>query len=405
MGNIFADTEIDRNLLRKKSNFSRILDLLRKQGALSKLDIAKLTRMNTSSVGTLVDELIREGYINEIGPGSSTGGRRPVLLELNPHACYIIGVDFEATSIMAVLVNFGAQIIKERKASINPKDDKLTIVRKINDTIRSVIEKDKEKIIGIGVGVPGIVDTKKGIGLYYNGLPNWKDVPIRDFIQMEFSLPTYLEKNIRSMALAERYFGVGKNYNNFICLGVRSGMALGIIIDGKLYKGSSETAGEIAHFVVESNGPKCQCGQKGCLQIYSSGKGILERIRKAKGELKDISIKNKIEKEKSVSLWEIVRAARNGDRLCQGLLKEAMQYIGKAVAEIVDVINPELIIVAGGLTLAGKEYFTLMEEEIKRKSVNMATRALRIEKSQLGEYAGAYGAAAAVLMEKVGAPY
>lgn len=382
-----------------------ILHVIRHGRSISKFDIVKKTQLNKTTVGTVIEDLIHRGLVKEVDLGESCGGRKPVLLGLNPEAGYAIGVDFEATSIRTVLVNFVGDIVSTVVGKIEYKDRKLTIVKKIIDTIHELIKKsgiDSDNILGIGIGVPGIVDSTKGISVSYYTLPYWQDVNIGDLVRYEFGLPTYIEKNIRTMALAEKWFGQGHDINNFICVGLRSGMGLGIIIDGKLFRGSSEAAGEIGHVTFNRTGPRCRCGNKGCLQEYVSGRAILSKFQKQlkKGRRSDIErlINGNIN---NITLEMIIQAAREKDDLALEIINESAEYLGINVANIINLFNPELVILAGFLVDAGDLILKQIRKTVEERALEVSRQNLRIELSELGDNISALGASVLILCENM----
>lgn len=381
----------------------QILNIIRRSGAVSRHDIAKVTHLSKGTVGEAVDDLLHRGFIREIGLGESSGGRKPVLLELKPEAAYAIGVDFEATSIMAVVVDFTGNLIASVKGKIETEDDKLTIVRKIIESIHQVIDKSgisTEKMLGIGLGVPGLIDSRKGISISYYSLPGWRDVHIGDLVRLEFELPTYIEKNMRTMALAEKWFGQARNVDNMICLGVRSGIGLGVVVDGKLFRGVSESAGEIGHMTVDRTGPKCMCGNRGCLQELASGRAIVARIKKRMKNGESSKIDKLVKGNwKKITPEIVIQAAKSGDGIALEIAKETGEYLGLAIANIINLFNPELIILAGNLVSAGELILSRIRETVEERALEVPRKVVRITLSELGDNIGALGAAALIMCE------
>ena len=382
-----------------------ILNLIRHNGSISKFDIAKATHLSKTTVGYIIDKLIERGLIKEKRLGESSGGRRPVLVELNSEVGYAIGLDFEANHIWSVMVNFKGEIIASAQGKIMAEDDKLTIVKKIIDTIHKVIDKSKienNKILGIGIGAPGLIDSKRGISISYYTLPNWRDVYIGDLVRYEFELPIYIEKNIRTMALAEKRFGRARNVDNMICIGVRSGMGLGIVINGTLFKGVSESAGEIGHITVDKTGPKCRCGNRGCLQELASGHAIIRRLRKQLKNGRSSKVDRMVGRDwERITLEEIIQAAKEGDELALDILAETGDYIGIALANVINLFNPELIILAGYLVEMGDLVLEPIKKTVKERALEVSQKNLRIELSELGDSISALGASALILSENI----
>jgi glucokinase-like ROK family protein len=400
--------------MRKTARELQILNTIRRSGRVSRYSIAKTVHLSKGTVGEVTDSLLHKGFIREIGLGESSGGRKPVLLELEPGAAYVVGVDFEATSIMAVVLDFSGNLIASAKGKIETDDDKLTIVRKIIETIHQVIDKSgvsTGKMLGIGLGVPGLIDSRKGISISYYSIPGWRDVHIGDLVRLEFGLPTYIDKNIRTMALAEKWFGQARGVDNMVCLGVRSGIGLGIIVDGRLFRGVSESAGEIGHITVDRTGPKCMCGNRGCLQALASGQAIVARMRKRmknggtldvdKGLISPLSPLNKGGRGdwEKITPQVVIQAAKSGDSVALEIMKETGDYLGLAVADVINLFNPELIVFAGSLVGAGELILDRIRKTVEERALEVPRRAVRIVLSELGDNIGAIGAGALVMCE------
>lgn len=211
---------------------------------------------------------------------------------------------------------------------------------------------------------------------------------------MELNKPLYIERNVYTMALAEKWFGLGRKHSNFMCLAIRSGVCAGVVIHNQLYRGASESAGEIGHITVERNGPRCSCGNRGCLQQLVTSPAIVERARK-----KMNSTKTSL-KEDKLSLERIIEEAKKGDSLCLGVLKEAGEYIGLAVSQLIDFFNPQLIIIAGSFVKAGELVLEPIRETVGRRALEVPRMVVRIAFSELGDDIGALGAANLVLQER-----
>jgi len=352
----------------------------------------------------MAEVLIDRGIIEETGFGDSSGGRKPALLAIKPDAAYAVGIDFEATSIMAVVVDLAGNCVSSSRGKIETTDDKLVIVRKIIKTIHSAIKSSDippQKILGMGIGVPGLIDSSRGISVSYYSLPGWHDVHIRDLVRIEFNLPVHIEKNIRTMALAEKWFGQGKRTQNMICLAVRSGIGLGIVMNRKLFRGISESAGEIGHITVDKTGARCMCGNKGCLQTIASGRAIVDRMKKRMRNGEKSMVEDLVGGDRErITVRTVIAAARKGDKIATRIIVEAGEALGIATANIVNLFNPELIVIAGHLVPAGKLVLDPIINAVENRALEVPRKAVKIVFSNLGENIGAIGASALVICER-----
>jgi len=379
------------------------LNLVRHHRVVSKNDLAALTGLSKTTIGTMTDELLAEGFIKEVRPGESIGGRPPVLLELDAEKAYAVGLDFEATTIRSVLVNFKGEIVASIQTGIETADEKATVVRKIMDTLHRLLDPPsvpRDKVLGVGIGAPGFIDSRRGIAVSYYSPQNWQDVNLGDLVRYEFGLPVFVDKNIRTMALAEKRFGQARDVDNMICIGIRSGMGLGIVIDGSLFRGVTETAGEIGHITIDRTGPKCRCGNRGCLQELASGRAIIRRLVGQLKKGRDSKVNELVGGDwDKITLGPIIQAAKAGDGLALETLRETGDYLGIALANVVNLFNPELIILAGGLVEAGDLVLDQIRSVVEERALEFSLKRLRIVASELGDTIAALGASALVLSE------
>ena len=247
----------------KQLNVSAVLKVIKDNGSLSRAEIAKLTGLTPASVTNITKFLIEDNFLIESKIGESSGGRPPIILEFNPNARYVIGVGIGVGVIDVVITNLSANIIIKKTMRIeDERDDYDLVFRKLVNLINEVIQTskiDKEKILGVGVALHGIVDARTGISihaLYYG----WKNINIKEKLEEELGLTVYVDNDVRAMALGESWFGATKDIANFVTLNISNGIGAGIIINNTPYYGVNFSAGEIGHIVVEADGDKCNCG-------------------------------------------------------------------------------------------------------------------------------------------------
>ncbi len=221
-----------------------LLKKLREHGPVSRIDLARQMRLAPSTVGIYVRRLIDDGFLTEGKQATRDLGRPAVMLDLNPAGGSFVGVDIEARNIYAVSVDFAQQTLKQVHFELRPADATVaTVLRRIEEAVDEVRVADR-RMLGLGLGVPGTVDAKRGVALHYEHIAGWNDVQIRDRLTARFGVPVHVENNIRSLAMAERWFGAGRGVGNFLCIGIRSGFGVGIVVDGRLCRGAANAAGE-----------------------------------------------------------------------------------------------------------------------------------------------------------------
>jgi glucokinase len=312
---------------------------------------------------------------------------------------YSIGVDLGGTNIVSTVVNYQGKIVSRLKVQTLAERGKESTIKRIVETIHENIVQStiaSGDIIGIGIGAPGPLDVKKGIINFAPNLPGWRDVPLRKILEDEFNMKVVLENDANAAAWGERCFGAGQGVNNLVCFTLGTGIGGGIIINGKIYHGNNYGAAELGHMTVNKDGPRCNCGNYGCLEAYSSATGIKNRI---KNRIKE-GMKSKFldfDEDKlfeSLRLKSIFEAARKGDRLTKDIVEEAISYLGIAIANIINILNPEMVVLVGGITNEGNKLLIPLGEEVKKRALYSNYKSLKIVIGKLAGNAGVLGAAA-----------
>ena len=313
---------------------------------------------------------------------------------------YSIGVDLGGTNISSAIINRQGEIASSLKIrTLAEKGKEATIKRIIkaiyNNIAQSTIAADD--IIGIGIGAPGPLDIKRGIINFAPNLPGWRDVPLQKILEDEFNMKIVLENDANAAAWGERCFGAGQGVNNLVCFTLGTGIGGGIIIDGKIYHGNNYGAGELGHMTVNKDGPRCNCGNYGCLEAYSSAIGIKNRIKNRiqegiKSEFLNFDGDDQL--FKSLRLKSIFEAARKGDSLTSDIIEEAISYLGIAIANMANILNPEMVILVGGITNEGDKLLIPLRKEVKKRAFYSNSKSLKIVIGKLAGNAGVLGAAA-----------
>lgn len=228
---------------------AEMLRRVRAHGGLSRMQLARELKLAPSTAGTYADRLVRKGFLRETATtGRETAGRPPTSLVPNPDGGRFIGVDFEARNLMATVVDFSQQPLRQVHKTLRPTDSAAQILVKIEQAIDEMMARDSRPVLGIGVGVPGTIDPVTNVAVRYDFIKGWTNVPLGTRLGKRFGVPVFLENNIRSMALAELWFGAGRGLRNFVCIGIRSGIAAGVVVNGQLLQGAQHRAGEIGHW-------------------------------------------------------------------------------------------------------------------------------------------------------------
>jgi len=313
---------------------------------------------------------------------------------------YSIGVDLGGTNIVSAIVNFQGKIVNRLKVPTLAERGKEATIKRIIETIHKNIVQSTiapGDIIGIGIGAPGPLNIKKGIINFAPNLPGWRDVPLKKILEDEFYMKVVLENDANAAAWGERCFGAGQGVNNLVCFTLGTGIGGGIIIDGKIYHGNNYGAAELGHMTVNKDGPLCNCGNYGCLEAYSSATGIKNRIKnRIKEGIKSefLNFDSDDELLESLRLKSIFEAARKGDRLTSDIIEEAISYLGIAIANIANILNPEMVVLVGGITNEGDKLLIPLTKEVKKRAFYSNYKSLKIVIGKLAGNAGVLGAAA-----------
>ena len=373
----------------RKLNKSIVFNFIKDHGPVSRAEIAKQTSLNKATVSSLVEELIHENFVREIGTGKSSGGRRPVLLLFNGDAGSVIGVDLGVHYISILLTNLNSEVLWSKETAISPEQSPEEIIDTLVSLIQQAVQlapQTTHGILGIGVGVPGIVDYKNGSVLLAPNL-NWRKTPLKRILEEHTKLPVYLDNEANMAALGEKMFGAGNGYDHMAYISSGIGIGVGLILNDELYRGAIGYAGEMGHMTIERNGLKCPCGNRGCWEMYASEKAFYMRM-KEDYRLADVS---------RTSFYDYVNEANRGNDRVIANLNETGEYLGIGVANIVNTFNPNLVVIGNTLAAGGKWIFNPIEKTLATRALHFSTEHVKVVRSQLGDRACAIGSVSSIL--------
>lgn len=303
---------------------------------------------------------------------------------------YVIAVDLGATNIRTALVTSAGKIVERKEQRTKVAQGYKVVIHQIKELIWDMIKKarvDLQQIRGIGVGSPGPLNTKTGVIIDTPNL-GWKNVGLKDAIEDEFRLPTYVDNDGNLAALGEKWLGAGKEVENLVCLTLGSGIGGGIISQGEIFHGSNDAAGELGHIIVEPEGLKCGCGNYGCMEAYAAGPSMVKRTILAIKEGR----KTQLGTADEISPALIYQAALQKDELASQIIKDTGRYLGIGIVSIVNVLNPELIIIGGRVSQMGEMLLNYIKEEVTKRAYLLPAKNISIVLAQLGDDAGIIGA-------------
>lgn len=306
-----------------------------------------------------------------------------------------IGIDLGGTKLYTAIGNSSGEILNEVILPTEANKGYEQIVNKMKDSIRKVMEGiDKSKIKAIGLGSPGPLDVKNGIISEPVNLP-FSNYPIVDELSKEFGFKTFLDNDANVATLAEYMFGAGKGTENMVYVTVSTGVGGGAILNGKIYRGSTSNALEVGHTTINMSGRRCGCGNNGCVEAVSSGTAIMKVAKDALESRVKTSLKN----YDIVTSKEVFMEASKGDKVSIEILENALSYLGAAIANYANILDPEVIVIGGGISGAGDIVFEIVNREMEKRCLTPIYENCKIKKSYLGSKTGVLGAIALALME------
>ena len=369
-----------------------ILGLCINDGDYSIADLSKELGTSIPTITKLVGELIDEGFLEDMGKQGTNGGRRPSIYGLNPYAGYFVGIDVRRNDISIAVTNFKGQTIDLQEDMPFVLENSVASLKALCKCILDHLKKidiDKDKVRAYGVNLSGRVNNETGYCFtYFIG----EDRPIASLLEDELQTPVFVENDSRAMTYGEYICGVANNEKNMLFLNVAWGLGMGMIIDGKLSYGKSGFSGEIGHFPLLDNDQICQCGKTGCLETGASGSALHRIIMEKLREGRSSSLSDKFNANEEITLEANMAAVEEEDVLAIETVEEIGSTLGRAIAGLINLFNPELVVI-GGRVSAAKEYLLLpIKSAIQKHSLNMINKDTTIKFSKLGKKAGPIGA-------------
>lgn len=386
--------------LMKRINRSLLLEAIWSQGPVSRADLAKSMRLSPATVSAIIDQLIKEGLVFEQGLGESQGGRRPVLLSLNPNARTVVAVYVSVDGIQAALTNLHGAVLRQASFPIDLTSAQ-SALQGIEAAVASLLPDAQTlgaPVLGIGVACPGLIDRHRGVLRYSTSLGQ-EQLAIGPTLEQKFGLLTVVDNDQNAAALAELHVGVGQGHSNFVYISVDSGIGAGIVIDGSLYGGSLGAAGEFGHITVDVNGPPCRCGNRGCLGVLAGGAAMLSQAVRMVQQRADTALADYCNSDIGrLRIEHVMRGVREKDRVAVSIFEMAMEYLGAGVASLVNLMAPELIILGGSVVRqSGSRVIDSVSSAVHQRALRAHCDHIRIVSASEGPNSGLIGAALLVI--------
>jgi predicted NBD/HSP70 family sugar kinase len=386
----------NRDLIRA-INRSTILNAIKTHGAIPRAEIARITGLSPATLTGITAELIQDDLVFEKESGDSSGGRRPIMLAINPRGGFVVGIKLMEDHAVGALTDLEATLLCKQSYTFNDRSPAAVakVLGALVSELLSLADVPAQKLIGIGIGLAGIIDSGQGL-VRISPFFGWQDVPLRELIQSHVDVPVYLDNDVNTLAFAEKWFGAGRGLNDFLVVTFGRGIGLGIVVNSQFYHGARGGAGELGHTVVQPGGKLCACGKHGCLEMYASEPAMLQQAEEAFQEGKLSRLPQ--------SPDELVALAFAGEPAAQAILARAGQLLGQSIANLENILNPQRIIITGEGVRAGSWLFEPMRVAIEEHTMPGLRQADSVIIEPLGDDAWARGAASLVLHELFESP-
>ncbi len=377
----------------KNLNKHAVVDLIRfTAGGISRIELSRQMNLTRAAITAIVSDLQNAGLVREI-ESHYPSGRRPIVLEINPERGHVVGIDMGATHVTILVTDFSARVVREIDEPLDINEGPTVCLPRVETLVHKILEDAGlgiKDISAIGAGVPGPVVA--GVGVMGPPImPGWDGYPIRDDLEKRYGVPVSLSNDAELGAIGEWAYGAGRGERDLAYIKVGTGIGAGLLLDGQIYRGANGSSGEIGHITIEENGPVCTCGNRGCLEALAGGRAIANRaIQEVNSGRR--TLLTEISPVSQIRSRDVIAAARRGDLVSQQIVSEAGVHLGTALASLVNLFNPSMVVVGGGVAQIGDLLLEPIRETVHQRSLLPASRSVRITSALLGRRSSAMGA-------------
>jgi len=359
----------------KELNTFLILKTIRDRKNISRADIAKLTGLTPATVTNITSDLLNHKIISETKLGESNGGRKPVLLEFNSSQYNVIGVVIAKHKITVSLTDLDSNLISQKSKKISSDITPENAIDIIITNIDGILKSANKSVLGIGISMEGFVDEKNGICVLCSNF-GWENIDIKSKIVKRFSLPVFVNNDVKALTLGEKFFGFAKNSSDFVHLYIGYGIGASLVSNGHIYRGASNYAMEIGHSTLDINGPLCSCGNRGCFEALASGSALIKEVIEKGYDKKYFA-------GEQITTDRIIEKIKEGNKDLEELVKKLAYYIGIGLANIINIFNPPLIIVNGFICKTDESMINQILSQVRKNSLKNMINDVNITFSKL----------------------
>jgi len=396
LGNQKLETYKDHSLI------DYVLRVIWREHKISRAEIARKLGLSRSTVTEIVKELINTDFVLEIGSGDSSGGRRPILLEFQDNAKFILGIDIGATHIAVAVTNLRGklQLWKEEKYQVRDDPDGTweSVINLCKECIKE-FSLNPKMLMCIGVAFPSPVDPSNPKTLSEGIIPGWHGESGIEKLLLHFNVPIFVDNDANLGALAEHWWGAGRGIDDLVYIKLANGIGAGFILGGEIYRGSNGIAGEMSHMSIDGKGNQCGCGLKGCLATYLASWALEARTMELTEQFPDSPLCNIYPKIRMIE-----EAAIEGDELALKVVEEASNHLTVAITSLINMINPTIVVIGGSLTRLGDILLGPIREIVNKSNLVISVEPSQLKTAELGTKATAIGAATLALEETFAEP-
>ena len=356
-----------------------------------------------SKANALAAGLIEQGLLEETGLQASSGGRRPETLQLAQGLGAVIGVDLGATSLDIAVLRPDLGLVARHAEDADVRAGPGVVLARVRDVMRELLAANgisPKKVIGIGMGVPGPVDFASAQLVNPPLMPEWDSFSIRDYLGEAFAAPVFVDNDVNLMALGELW-RLQRSLQNFMVIKVGTGIGCGIVCHGEVYRGANGSAGDVGHICVDQAGPRCHCGNFGCVEAMAAAPAITRLATEAAEAGESRALAELLKANGRLSAVDVGQASRNGDAAANAIIQRAGSLIGQMLASVVNFFNPSHVFIGGGVTQIGPLFLASVRQSVYHRSLALSTRHLEIQYTPLGAQAGLVGAGALAMQESL----
>lgn len=393
----------------RSGNRAGVLEVIRRNRGISRAELTLHTGLTHAAISNIVGELLDQGLVIEDGQTNAEMGRPRIRLTINASRYAVIGIDLARSQIRAIASDLQGKVLHAVAAAStydHPLEITLSTLTDLLDQLLEQCGELRERIVGIGVGAPGPLSAAEGLILSPPNFASWRNVPIKRLLEERFGLPVLVDNDANACALAEGWFGAGRAYEDFVYIAAGTGVGAGIMVDGTLHRGRHGIAGEVGHTTVEVNGPRCVCGNYGCLELYTSATALVQAACAAIAAGEASSLQELCGGQlEGINVEMIAAAARRGDALSLRLMAQETLYLGAAIVNLINLLDPQAVFLGREVAqAAGDLLLEPLRAIVTQRAFSVAAERVQIRLAALGSDAPVIGAACLVIQELFRAP-